>query len=126
MLWDTVQTKFNLKTDGGAAVDELKKLSINPLILNLPKTDQPFTVEADACGREDECDLLHAQHDAIDLRPVGYLSRSCNDTDRQYDTAPRRCFTVNWAVMLLKLHLEESRSAAPSTLPIKIYNGCLL
>lgn len=64
--------KFNYNGEGEAAVERLRRYSINPQILGLSTYDASFTTKDNACDEQGSCDLSQPQYYEKDHQPIGY------------------------------------------------------
>ena len=61
--WETGKTQplefLTLTNEEYEAFEELKKHLVSPPILTLPRYRTEYTIDTDACGNQDGCDLLY-------------------------------------------------------------------
>ena len=98
----------NPTTEQLEAFETLKTKMTEPPVLALPRTNQPYTLDTDASAYQLGCALLQEQDDKTTL-PVGYWSYSLNDTERNYSTTERECYSVVWSVTTLRPYIEGTR-----------------
>lgn len=77
-------------------------------ILAPPKVTGRYALDTDAFDKQIGCALLEAQPDGL-TKPVVFLSRSLNNAEQAYDITYKKRLAVMWAVILLRLYLEESQ-----------------
>ena len=100
--------QFELRQEQIAAFDTLREKLANPPILALPKPGLPYVLDTDANDIQVGC-VLQQRHLDDSLHPIGYFSRTLNETERKYDTTEKECLGIIWAVLLLRPYLEMER-----------------
>ena len=85
----------------------LKEALAQPPVLQLPRSDLPFSIDTDACEHQIGCALLQTYPDGIRY-PVGFWSRSLNPAERNYSVSEKECLAVVWAMQLLRPYLERN------------------
>jgi len=90
------------------AFEALKRRLTSPPILGLPMRDRPFMIETDASSYQLGASLLQQQ---VEERPnvwtpIGYWSKSLNHAERNYSATERECYSVVWAITILRPYIE--------------------
>lgn len=98
--------EFVLDHKEHATVDELKARLTSPLVIEMPRSTRQYFVDSDASGGHLGCVLSQDQEDK-QLKPVAYLSRSCN-VEQNYETTHKKCLAVVWPALTLRSYLERS------------------
>ena len=100
--------EFDLREEQLAAFKTLKEKLQSPSVLALPRAGLPYVLDTDANDTQVGC-VLQQKYEDNSLRPIGYYSRTLNDTEKKYDTTERECLGIIWAVLLLRPYLEMER-----------------
>jgi len=90
------------------AFEALKGRLTSPPILGLPMKDRPFMIDTDASSYQLGASLLQQQDEERpnDWTPIGYWSKSLNDAERNYTATERECYSVVWAITILRPYIE--------------------
>lgn len=90
------------------ATDTLVRALVSPLIQALPHSGGRMMLDTNACRVQVGFVLLQKQPDGT-TRRIDHWSRPHNETKQHYDTTGRKCPTVVWSVLLLRLFFRENR-----------------
>ena len=89
------------------AFETLKRKLVTPPILGRPKTNKPYTIDTDASAYQLGATLLQKKNETKnEWTPIGYWSKTLTETERNYSTTERECYSVVWAVTTLRPYIE--------------------
>ena len=90
------------------AFETLKARLISPAILALPKAGRPYMIDTNASAYQLGATLLQQQDEGKPNGwvPIGYASKTLTDTERNYSTTERECYSVVWSVTTLCPYIE--------------------
>ena len=90
------------------AFETLKARLIPPPILALPKASRPYMIDTDASAYQLGATLLQQKDEdkPNDWVPIGYWSKTLTNTERNYSTTERECYSVVWSVTTLRPYIE--------------------
>ena len=90
------------------AFETLKERLISPPILARPKAGRPYMIDTDASAYQLGATLLQQQDEEKpnDWASIKYWSKTLSDTERNYSTTERECYSVVWSVTTLRPHIE--------------------
>ena len=90
------------------AFEHLKSRLTTPPILSLPKKGRPFMIDTDASKYQLGAALLQQQdeEDPKDWKPIGFYSKTLNETEQRYSTTELECYAVVWSVLYLRPYIE--------------------
>ena len=90
------------------AFEDLKSRLTTPPILALPKKGRPFMIDTDASNYQLGAALLQQQDEKnpTEWLPVGFFSKTLNETEQRYSATERECFAVVWSVLYLRPYIE--------------------
>ena len=89
------------------AFEHLKSRLTTPPILSLPKKGRPFMIDTDDSKYQLGAALLQQQDekDPKDWKPIGFYSKTLNETERRYSTE-LECYAVVWSVLYVRPYIE--------------------
>ena len=90
------------------AFETLKTRLISPPVLALPKGSRPYMIHTGASVYQLGPTLLQQQDEEKpnDRVPIGYWSKTLADTERNYSTTERECYSVVWSVTTLRPYIK--------------------
>ena len=87
--------------------ETLKRKLVTPPTLGLPKTNKPYMNDTDTSAYQPGATLLQKQDETKnEWTPIGYWSKTLTDTERNCSTTERECYSVVWAVNMLRTYIE--------------------
>ena len=87
--------------------ETLKRKLVTLPILGLPKTNKPYTIDTDTSAYQLGATLLQKQNETKnEWTPIGYWPKTLMDTERNYSTTELECYSVVWAVTMLRTYIE--------------------
>lgn len=98
--------KFELNDDVRRMVNDLKRKLKSPAFLTLLRPQGQFVVRNDACDKQVGCVLLQ-ELEFGKFRQIGYLSKTLNDVEKNYDSNREECLALVWANFMLYPYLKE-------------------
>ena len=87
-----------------AAFDELISIISNDIVLQYPDFNQMFYLTCDASDNGLGCVLSQKDANQLD-RPISFISRSLNNTERNYSTTEKECLAIVWGVQTYRNYL---------------------
>ena len=117
------------------AFETLETRLISPPILALPKAGRPCMIETDASAYQLSTTLLQRQDEdkPNGWVPIGYWSKTLTDTERNYSTTERECYSVVLSVTTLRSYIEglmltvrTDHAALRWLMKISNSTGCLM
>ena len=90
------------------AFDTLKTRLMSSPMLPLPKDGLPYVIDTDASVYRLGATLLQQQDEEKPNYwvPIGYWSKTLTDTERNYSTTERKCYSVVWSVTTMRQYIE--------------------
>ena len=90
------------------AFETLKNQLVKPPILSLPMKGRPFMIDTDASGYQLGAALLQQQDkdNPKEWVPIGFYSKTLNETEQRYSATERECYAVVWSVLYLRPYIE--------------------
>src|SRR5271155_4473791 len=99
--------KFKWKEEHEIAFQTLKQKLLADPVLKMPDTTRPFTIETDASKFASGAVLLQEDTNG-DWHPCSYLSKSFNETERNYEIYDRELLAIIWALTEWRHYLMGS------------------
>ena len=100
--------EFEVLTDEGyEAFLGLKKRLVSPPLLSLPRYGKKYTLDTDACAYQVGCALLHEQPGG-DRLPIGYLSCSLTNEEKNYTTTEKKCPAIVRSILTLRSYIYRN------------------
>lgn len=75
------------------------------MVLALPRADLPYVLDTDENAQQIGW-VLSQRHIPKDLGHIEYFSKTLTDSERNYDTAQKKCLLIIWTVLSLRPYLE--------------------
>lgn len=98
---------FELNDKKRQTVDDLKEKLTTVLVQAFQKPKGQLLIQTDTSNKRVGCVLLQEQ-EKEEFRPVGFGSRTLNDTKTNYDTTQKEFLAVVRSVLMLRPYLKES------------------
>ena len=85
----------------------LKRKLVTPPIPGIPQTNKLYMIDTDALLYQLGATLLQKQDETKnEWKPIGYWEKTLRDTERNYSTSERECYSVAWAVTTIRPYIE--------------------